>query len=137
MADNKLFKLRIITPDRIFYEGEASMVEFRTSEGEIGVYKNHIPLTVILVPGIIQIHGEKEIKRAALHTGFAEILEEEVTVLAEVAEWPDEIDINRANEAKIRAERRLRGEGGREINTMRAQMALRRALTRIELLEKK
>ena len=46
MADNQLFTLKIITPDRVFYEGEASMVEFNTTEGEIGVYKMHVPTTV-------------------------------------------------------------------------------------------
>ena len=55
MAESNLFTLRIITPDRIFYEGEASMVEFNTTEGEIGVYKNHVPTTVIISPGILTI----------------------------------------------------------------------------------
>ena len=63
MAD--LFKLRIITPDRVFYEGEAEMVEFNTTEGEIGIYKKHIPMTVIIKPGILTITEESETKTAA------------------------------------------------------------------------
>ena len=55
MADSNLFTLKIITPDRVFYEGEVSMVEFNTTEGEIGVLKGHIPLTVIVSPGILTI----------------------------------------------------------------------------------
>ena len=131
----KLFQLKIISPDRIFYEGEAWMVEFTSSEGELGVYADHVPLTTILVPGIMTIHEQDGIKKAAVHAGFAEILQDRVNVLAEVAEWPEEIDINRANEARIRAERRLGGNSGESnIDILRAELALKRSLTRIKLL---
>lgn len=129
----KLFKLKIISPDRVFYEGDVNMLEFTSSEGEMGVYADHIPLTTILMPGIMTIHEPDGIKKAAIHSGFAEILQEEVTILAEVAEWPEEIDINRANEARIRAERRLSTKD-ENINYMRAELALKRSLTRIKLL---
>ena len=130
MAD--LFKLHVITPERRFYDGEASMVELTTTEGDIGVYRNHIPLTAIVAPGVLKIHEEGEVKEAALISGFIEILPERITIMAEVAEWPDEIDANRAEEARIRAERRLKEESG-EIYTMRAELALRRALVRLSL----
>ena len=130
MAD--LFKLHVITPERRFYDGEASMVELTTTEGDIGVYRNHIPLTAIVAPGVLKIHEEGEVKEAALISGFIEILPERITIMAEVAEWPDEIDANRAKEARIRAERRLKEESG-EIDTMRAELALRRALVRLSL----
>ena len=54
MADN-LFQVEIITPDRIFYRGQASMIEFTTTVGEIGVFKDHIPLTTVLAAGIVTI----------------------------------------------------------------------------------
>ena len=130
MAD--LFKLHVITPERRFYDGEASMVELSTTEGDIGVYRTHIPLTAIVAPGVLKIHEEGEVKEAALISGFIEILPERITIMAEVAEWPDEIDANRAEEARIRAERRLKEESG-EIDTMRAELALRRALVRLSL----
>ena len=130
MAD--LFKLHVITPERRFYDGEASMVELSTTEGDIGVYRNHIPLTAIVAPGVLKIHEEGGVKEAALMSGFIEILPERITIMAEVAEWPDEIDGNRAEEARIRAERRLKEESG-EIDTMRAERALRRALVRLSL----
>ncbi|MCD7708599.1 MAG: ATP synthase F1 subunit epsilon, partial [Clostridiales bacterium] len=100
------FNVEIITPDRVFYTGEADMIEFTTSSGDIGVYKHHIPLTTVLSPGIVTIHLGEEEKYAAVHAGFAEILGEKVTLLAEVAEWPDEIDVSRAEAAKQRAEER-------------------------------
>ena len=135
MADEKFFELEIISPDRIFYQGKASMVELNTSEGEIGVYKNHIPLTTILVPGIVTITEASGKKEAAVHAGFIEILKEKITILAEIAEWPEEIDTNRAKEAKVRAERRIQTHPS-DINVTRAEMALRKALIRIELAGK-
>ncbi len=136
MADGKLFRLQVISPDRIFYDDEVEMVEVRTTEGEMGVLKDHIPLTAIIEPGILKIHESGGIKEAALLEGFIEVLKDKVTILAESCEWPEEIDLNRAQEAKIRAERRLKGAEG-EINEVRAEMALRRALTRLTLAQKR
>lgn len=133
MADN-LFKLKIITPDRIFYEGEASMVEFNTTEGEIGVLKGHIPLTVVISPGILTITEEDGVKEAALHAGFVEILQESVVIMAEIIEWPEEIDLDRAKSAKDRAEERLRTKTP-ETDVARAETALMRALARINVIK--
>ena len=84
--ENKIFTVEIITPDRIFYKGEGDMIEFTTAVGEIGVYKKHIPLTTVLAPGVVKIHktGEDDVI-AAVHSGFAEILPDKVTLLAENA----------------------------------------------------
>ncbi len=132
MAD--IFKIEIITPDRILYEGEAEFVEFTTVSGEIGVYANHIPLTTVLAPGAVTIYnGEKETV-AAVHAGFAEILGDKVTFLAEIAEWPDEIDLNRAKAAKDRAENRIASHAA-DIDIRRAEFALRKALTRINVAD--
>lgn len=137
MADTgKQFRLKIISPDRIFYDADVEMVELRTTEGEIGILKDHIPLTAIIVPGILNIKGSAEGDRqAAMHSGFVEIMQDHVTILAESCEWPEEIDLNRAKEAQIRAERRLKS-GDASINIARAELALRRSLIRIELAEK-
>ena len=128
------FTLKIITPDRTFYEGSATMVEMNTTEGEMGVYPRHIPMTVIIAPGVLNIYEEDgEVKKAALHAGFAEILPEQITILAEIVEWPDEIDEKRAEEARKRAEERIRTKAA-DIDVMRAEAALHRALTRIHVL---
>ena len=136
MADNsKFFRLQVITPDRIFYDGEAELVELTTSEGEMGVLKGHIPLTAILVPGVLRIKEEEGVRTAALHDGFVEIFKDHMTILAEACEWPEEIDLKRAEEAKQRAEQRLSG-GEANINVVRAELALRKSLIRIQLAEK-
>lgn len=129
MADNK-FKLSVMCPDRIFFNGEADMVEMNTTEGYIGVYQGHIPLATVLSPGVMVIHNNGKERKAALHSGFAEITPDKIMILAEAAEWPDEIDFKRAEEARNRAERRLAGsESGIDIS--RAEVALRRSLARI------
>ncbi|MBP9996020.1 MAG: ATP synthase F1 subunit epsilon [Lachnospiraceae bacterium] len=132
--DNKKFAVKIITPDRTFYEGEATMVEFNTTEGEIGVYKNHIPLTVIVKPGVLTITEDDGVKKAAIHSGFVEILGDSVTFLAEVIEWPNEIDEQRAMAAKERAERLIR-EKDPKTDIARAETALMRAMARINVIK--
>ena len=135
MASENSFKVNIIAPDRLFYDGEADMIELTTTEGQIGVYKGHIPLTAVIAPGVVRVYeSEGAVKTAALHAGFVEILQDSVTVLAELVEWPDEIDLNRANEAKVRAERRI-AEKATETNMARAELALKRAVARIETVE--
>lgn len=128
MAEN--FQLQIITPDRVFYEGEASMVEFTSVDGEMGVYKHHIPLTTVLAPGIVTITEENGKKDAAIHAGFVQILGDKVTFLAEIAEWPNEIDVARAQAAKTRAEERLHNHNA-EVDVARAEIALKKALVRL------
>ena len=84
MADEKYFSLEIISPERTFYKGEASFVELTTSEGEVGIYKNHVPMTNVIVPGIVTIHEADGIKEAAVHSGFMVILQDSIKIMAEV-----------------------------------------------------
>ena len=129
MAEN-MFELRIIEPDGNFFVGEARFLEFTSVEGRMGVYRNHIPLTTILEPCVMKIHLGDEGKKAAILGGFVEILKDRITVLAEDAHWPDEIDVARAEEAKKRAEERIsKRQSGTDIT--RAEAALKRAMARI------
>lgn len=136
MADERNFELEIITPDRVFWKGEAYMLELNTSEGEVGIYKRHIPMTMIVEPGILTIHLNGEKKEAAVHAGFIEVLPEKITVMAEIAEWPEEIDANRAKEAQERALRRIQAHDPK-LDLSRAELALRKAIVRQELAKTK
>jgi len=129
MAD-KTFRLEIIAPDRIFYSNDIYMVEYNTVEGEVGIYADHIPMTQIIAPGRLIITERNEEKQAALLSGFVEITPEKMTV-----EWPQNIDVNRAKEAKTRAERRLSSEQG-GVDIGRAELALKRAITRLDVAGK-
>lgn len=132
MADNTMM-VKIIAPERVFYEGEVSFLEFNTIEGIIGLYPRHIPMTVVVAPGVLKIVEKDEEKTAALHSGFAQILGDSVVILAESVEWPDEIDVHRAEEAKIRAERRIHDDS-QDLN--RAELALKRSVIRLQLSKK-
>ncbi len=134
MAQEKQFQLNIIAPERVFFDAPVTMVELCTSEGEVGIYKGHIPMTMLIVPGIVTITQEGGKKRAAIHSGFMEVLPEKVTIMAESAEWPEEIDINRAKEAEARARRRLEMKDP-NLNFQRAEFALRKAMVRLKLAE--
>lgn len=126
----EMFELKIIEPDGMFFEGQASFLEFTSVMGEMGVYANHIPLTTILAPGVVKIHNDGQVKKAAVMGGFIEIQKDRITVMAENAEWPDEIDVERAKAAKKRAEERLQKKDA-GLDTARAEAALKRAMARI------
>lgn len=134
MADTaNTFDVKVITPERVFYEGVASMIEFTTTEGDIGVYAHHIPLTTVLAPGIVTITEDDDQKRSAgVYSGFAEIQGDKVTLLAESAEWPQEVDVARAEKAERRARERLEAKAA-DLDIVRAEAALRRALVRKRL----
>lgn len=134
MADMDQFTLKIITPERVFYEDQVDMVEFNTTEGEVGIYPKHVPMTLIISPGILTITKDGEPKSAALHAGFVEVLPDKITILAEMIEWPEEIDLARAQAAYDRAKERLeKKETG--IDVMRAETALQRSIARIHVLK--
>ena len=123
MADMKKFQLEVISPERVFYTGEVEMVE----------------LTTIVAPGVLTITENSEddvIREAAVLEGFLEILPDKVTILAQSCEWPEEIDMKRALEAKARAERRIKSLDA-HVNMRRAELALRKSLVRINLAEQK
>ena len=129
MADNNMFELKVISPEQMVYEGEGNFLEFVSVEGEMGVYKEHIPLTTILEPCVMKIHKGDEVKKLVVLGGFVEILKEKITVLAEDAEWPDEIDVERAKRAEERARARLeKKESGTDV--ARAEAALKRSVAR-------
>ncbi len=132
MADKtNAFKLEIITPDEVFFSGEAFFLEFTSIEGDMGVYKEHIPLTTILQPCAMNIHQDAGEKKCAVLGGFVEIQKKKITVLAEDAQWPDEIDVARAEQAAQRAEERI-AKNENTIDVKRAEAALKRAMARLD-----
>ena len=130
----KSFRLEIISPDRIFYTNDVTMVEYNTVDGEVGVYAEHIPMTQIIAPGRLTITEENGQKTAALLSGFVEITPEKVTSLAEAVDWPQKIDVARARRARQRAQQILEQETD-ERETALAEAALARALVRLDTVE--
>ncbi len=138
MADT--FELKIITPERVMYTHPVTSVIFRTTEGEMQVLGGHIPLTAVIDSSVFHFFienegGGTEERQLAVHEGFVEILPNRVTLLTESAEWPEEIDPERAERARKRAEERLNRHSP-EVDERRAELALRRSLTRLQMVRK-
>lgn len=130
------FLLEIVTPERKVYAEEVDFIVARGVEGELGILPNHIPLVTPLKIAPLEVKKGGNRDAIAVSGGFMEVRKNKVVILAESAELPEEIDIERARAAKERAERRLRAKQD-EIDFRRAEMALQRALTRINVAEKR
>ena len=132
----KTLRLHIATPERDFFNGDVESVVLASIDGEFGVLADHTPTVVALRASPLKIKIDGEWQEAAISGGFAEINGNRVHVLADTAEWPDEIEVNRAMEAKRRAEDRIRSRQS-EAEYMRSMVALQRALTRLTVSEHK
>ena len=126
------FMLEIVTPERSFFQGEVDRVIVRGVEGEMAILKNRAPIITPLAIGKIRILKDGEERVAAAVNGYISVDKEKTTIITDSAEWPDEIDVERAREAKERAERRLR-ERSEGLDIDRAELALRRALNRLDV----
>ena len=126
--------LEIVTPERKVYAQDVTMVVVKGQEGELGILPNHIPLVTPLKIAPVKAKkpggGEEYI---AVHGGFLEVRNDKVVILAEVAELPGEIDVERARKAKERAEGRLGGRDKDDIDFRRAEIALMKAMNRLDV----
>ena len=126
------FYLEIVTPDRKFISGNVEELIVKTPEGEMGVLSGHMPMVVAIAIGPARIKKDGEWLDAVLSEGFMEVMQDKTVVLADTAEWPNEIDINRAKAAEDRARERLQSKLSR-LEYMRSQAALQRAISRIKV----
>lgn len=134
MADN--FQLEIVTPEKKVVDTSASEAQIPGKNGYLGVLPGHAPLITELAVGEITFRAGSEEQRLAVAWGFAEILPEKVTILAETAERPSEIDVERARKAKARAEQRL-NSGDPSVDVERSLNALHKAETRLQVADPK
>ena len=127
-------RLQVIAPKRVIFDGECTMIEYNTTEGYVGVLPGHIAITQILAPGRLTIYEENKEKPTylAAMSGIVTIMPDTITVLTEIAEFKDEIDVERAKESKERAVKRL-DEKLEGTDLARAEKALRRAEARLEV----
>jgi F-type H+-transporting ATPase subunit epsilon len=129
-------KVEIVTPEGAAYDNQAEMLTIRTIDGDRGVLPNHEPFVSGVDIGKVKIKEADEEHFLAVSHGYMEITEEKATVLVETAEFAEEIDVDRAVEAKKRAEEKLEQIERREvdhINEERAEIALRKALNRLKV----
>ncbi len=130
------FQLEIVTPEKKVVDTAAEEVQIPGKNGYLGVLPGHAPLITELAVGHISYHAGGNEQRLAVAWGFAEVLPDKVTILAETAERPDEIDVGRARKAKERAEQRLTS-GDPEVDVQRSLNALHKADARLEVAEGK
>ncbi|MBW9171821.1 F0F1 ATP synthase subunit epsilon [Clostridium estertheticum] len=124
-------KLTMITPEKQFYSGDILSLNTQSDEGVFGILANHVPMISQLKPTVttfIQVDG-KELK-AFTSTGVLRVLKGEVEMLCSACEWPEDIDVERANEAKKRAEKRLNTDD--EVSLKRAEGAVLRSVMRLK-----
>jgi F-type H+-transporting ATPase subunit epsilon len=127
-----MFHLDIVTPYRQFFSEEVEMVIVRGLEGDLAILSGKSPITTPLRIGKIRIFQEGVERIAAVVDGYISVIDDKTTIVTEAAEWPDEIDIERAKKAKERAENRMRQEK-QTTDIDRAELALKRALNRLEI----
>ena len=130
MADT--FEFEIVTPDKMVLKDVAEQMQIPAKNGYIGILPGHAPLITELAIGEISYTAHGTTNYLAVAWGFAEVLPNKVTILAESAEKPEDINLGRAQEAKSRAEERLRANGP-ELDYQRALNAVKRAEVRLQV----
>jgi F-type H+-transporting ATPase subunit epsilon len=126
-------RLELATPTRLVVSEEADEVVVPGADGYFGVLPGHAPLLALLGPGEVMYRSGRTERYLAVSGGFAEVGADHVTILAETAERPQEIDPARARTARERAEQRLVGRGSDEVDYPRALSALARAQARLQV----
>lgn len=130
------FQLEIVTPEKLVVNEAAEEAQIPGVGGYLGILPGHAPLITELAVGVITYRAQGVTKSLSVAWGFAEVLPDKVTMLAETAEFPEEIDVARAQKAKDRAEQHLKSSDP-QLDYDRAQDALERAETRLKVASEK
>jgi len=131
MADK--IRLRLVTPVRLLLDEAVDEVTAPGVLGEFGVLPNHIAFLTLLAPGEMSYKQGAKSTRLAIGGGYAEVLNNVMTVLADAAEFAEEIDIDRAHRAKERAEKKITALGPEDREFATCEAALKRALVRLQV----
>lgn len=129
----KTLTVSVVTPDGPVLEDTYEMVSCKAENGELGILPGHIPLVAPLAISAVRLKRESSEDQLAINGGFLEVRPDKVTILAQSAEKPSDIDVARAQAAKERAESRLQSKED-HIDRVRAELALRRAVNRLNVV---
>ena len=132
------FGLKIIASDKVFYEGRCRKLIIPAPDGEKGILPNHENMVIAIAVGTakVQLAGEDEWRDLAVGTGFAEIVNNRVTLLVDTAERPEDIDVRRAQEQQERAQGQMRQKQSIQ-EYYHTQASLARAMTRLRVAQDK
>lgn len=127
------FSLSVVTPEKIFFDGETSQIIVRTTEGDIGILANHTSLVADLPSGPLKVmQADGNWRVAAISTGLLKVGGNKVSILANAVEWADEIDLDWAKRSEEDARRRLKEQQDKHQLDL-AELKLQRALNRISV----
>ena len=132
----KSYNLKIITPEKVFFDGQTEQIIVRTSDGDMGVLSGHENYVSDLPAGPFRVKIDGKYKTAAISGGVLKVSKESTTILAMAAEWADEIDMEWAKRSQADAEKRLK-ETKSDYEQRRAELKLKRALNRLEVGSRK
>ncbi len=135
MPDKTLY-VQIVTPYDMFFEGQVEMVVLTSKDGEIGIMPGHTPLIAALVPGEIRLRIDQQWRVMSASNGYAEIGPELTMIVVNAAEWPDQIDVRRAEKALSRAQERLTDLKSTTQDKAHARHGIARAKARIKVAAK-
>ena len=124
------YMLEIITPERIFFRGEVESVIIPTPDGLMSIQRMHEPMVAAIKVGAMRINTGGKWRECTTTDGFVEVRPDETIIFSQAVEWPEEIDLKRAQEARERAEERLRQKKSHQ-EYMQNQIALARAMVRL------
>ncbi|TXL66638.1 F0F1 ATP synthase subunit epsilon [Cerasibacillus terrae] len=131
----KTLDVSVVTPDGPVLEDNFEMVVCKAENGEIGILPEHIPLVAPLTIGDVRLKRDNNTEYIAVNGGFVEVRPDKVTILAQSAEKSSDIDVDRAQKAKNRAEDRLQSKQD-HVDFQRAELALKRAMNRLKVAQK-
>lgn len=131
----KTTELEVVTPEGVAYSQKIIALEAPAMDGLIGIWPRHAPLVTALKTGVLQVQTQDDNLPIPVSDGFMEVTPEEIKIVVRTAEHPEEIDVERAKNARERAEERLSSDS-EQIDFARAEAALERALARLEAVER-
>jgi len=126
--------LKILTPEKELYSGEVVEIKSENEFGSFGILPNHVAMITVLRPAITvfkEVSGK--VLKIFTSTGILKVEGNIISIMCQAAEWPEEIDLTRAEESKKRSELKLAGKGNLDNDEIRAELSLTRALTRIKI----
>ncbi|KAA9027819.1 F0F1 ATP synthase subunit epsilon [Niallia endozanthoxylica] len=129
----KTIKVSVVTPDGPVYESDVEMISTKAQSGELGILPGHIPMVAPLQIGSVRLKNGSNTEFVAVTGGLLEVRPDQVTILAQAAETAEDIDLDRAMQAKQRAEQRLNESRQTNVDFQRAELALKRAVNRINV----
>lgn len=128
--------IEIVTPYELFFKGEADQIVLPAVDGEIGILPGHSPVIIALNPGEIRITAKGEVLYFSASDGYAKVGTDDVVVVVGAAEWPQQIDLKRANLAMERAQKRIQSPETSKLEALHTHRGILRAKARIKVAEK-